>query len=124
MKTKFFLFSVLALLFAACNNNEPSNAFVGTWETVVPEGEKIYDIFVITSDSIKAINAEQYHAHYKILRDSVIELERCWMPKDYEKYISEAQMYFDESGYLIIQPFDLTIAQNYPTYVSLKLTKH
>jgi hypothetical protein len=32
MKTKIFLFSVLALLFAACNTNEPENKeLLGTW---------------------------------------------------------------------------------------------
>ena len=32
MKTKIFLFSVLALFFAACNNNEPENKeLLGTW---------------------------------------------------------------------------------------------
>jgi len=120
---------ILAFMFAACSTNEPENAFTGVWEYILPGGEKsTCDLFVITSDSIKAIDCqtqeEHYHAHYTFLRDSVIELERCWLKGVSPLYNAEAQMYFDEDKYLIISPFDFDIAQTARNYSKLKLKKH
>lgn len=135
---KILLFAMLFLL-AACNSNEPNKAFIGKWE---PVGYEEYDVFVITSDSIKAINCdtkeEHYQCHYKILHDSIAELERCWLEKLAEDkdttqsdfnpeqfYIAEVQMYLDKEGYLVIHPFDIVgeLSQIVPNYTFLKLRK-
>lgn len=134
MKKIFILLTLIAAIFAACNSNEPEKKFVGTWDPVGSD----CDVFVITSDSIKAIQnetgLEHYQAHYKMLRDSVAELERCWLgenhsgldfhPEDY--FVAEVKMYIDKDGYLIIQPFDTgsPLSQQYPNYAWLKLKKH
>ena len=134
---KSVLFAILAVLFAACNTNEPAKAFIGTWE---PVGYETYDTFVITSDSIKAIKCdtkeEHYQAHYKVLRDSVIELERCWLERQYknagpsdwnpeEYFFTEAKMYIDGEGCLVIEPFDYgsLLVEIKPNYAILKLKK-
>ena len=136
---KILLFAMLFLL-AACNSNEPNKAFIGKWEPVRYEE---YDVFVITSDSIKAINCdtkeEHYQCHYKILHDSIAELERCWLEKlaegrdttiqkDYHPelyFVEEVEMYIDDQGYLIIRPFtpDSPIDNGCPNYAWLTLKK-
>ena len=140
MKTKFFLFAMVAVFFAACNSNEPTRKFVGTWDPVPYEG---YDLFVITADSIKAIDCdtkeEHYQCHYKMLRDNVAKLERCWLieesknhdssdsdwqPEQY--FYAEVKMYIDKNGYLIIKPFNpgSVLSQTSPNYAELKLKRH
>ncbi len=138
MKTcKLFLFAVMALVLASCeSNNSPTKKFVGTWEPVKFED---CDLFVITSDSIKAIKLdtqeEHYQCHYKMLTDSTAELERTWLKsydtsdiRDFhpEQFIYEdVKMYIDKDGYLIIDPFWGGVLENiYPNYASLKLRKH
>ena len=134
------LFAAVVAMCVACNSNEPEKAFVGVWS---PCGYEMYDKFVITSDSIKAIGCEDsqehYQAHYKMLRDSVALLERCWMevkwqgfdssnsdwhPEEY--FFAEVKMYIDKDGYLIIRPFDLEdyLSQKYPNYSELKLRRY
>ena len=135
---KILLFAMLFLL-AACNSNEPNKAFIGKWDPVGYEG---VDVFVITSDSIKAIQCdtkeEHYQCHYKILHDSIAELERCWLKETTQGinssqsdlnpeqfYIAEVQMYLDKEGYLVIHPFDIVgeLSQIVPNYTFLKLRK-
>ena len=48
-------------MLAACNTNEPIKKYVGVWEPVRYED---CDIFVITSDSIKAVQNETGLEHY------------------------------------------------------------
>ena len=136
---KLCILAVTAVLLVACETNHPSKAFIGTWE---PVGYEEYDIFIITSDSIKAIQCdtkkEHYQSHYKILRDSVAELERCWLKETTQGinssqsdlnseqfYIAEVQMYLDKEGYLVIHPFDIVgeLSQIVPNYTFLKLRK-
>lgn len=75
---KFLFFALMAGLLCSCNNNEPTSKFVGVWE---PATNLVYDKFIISADSIKAVQSgtglEHFQAHYKILRDGVAELERC-----------------------------------------------
>ena len=132
----FMLMAVIATILVSCGSNSPeqNKSFVGTWEPVLYEGFEIPDLFIITSDSIKAIRCktqeEHYQCHYQILREGVIELERCWF-KQYNAnavnepdYIVESEMYFDKNGYLIINPFTSEITQRYPNYFNLKLRRH
>ena len=80
--------------------------------------------------AIDTYNKKKHHqAHYTLLRDSIVELERCWMasayPDDPSRYTSEAQMYINENGHIIIYPYDyLTISENYPQYHKLELEKY
>ena len=132
---KLFLFTVAAMIFAACTTSEPTRKFIGVWE---PVGYENCDRFVISSDTIKAVQCEtglqHYQCHYKILRDSVVELERCWMKDiagddfDYQAspdYVSEEYMYIDQQGYLIIRCFMLygELCELYPNYSHLKLKR-
>ena len=139
MKTKLFIFATISVILSACNKNEPTKAFEGVWEPFLCEECVIPDLFVITSDSIKAIQCdtkeEHYQCHYKVLRDSIVELERCWIIEELESmqrpynpsdYISEEYMYVDNEGFLIIRKFWMgnEISQIYPNYTQLKLRRY
>ena len=132
---KIIFFAIMSLLLVACNKNEPQKVHIGVWEPV----DSGVDLFVITADSIKAIQidtkAEHYQCHYRIINDSVAELERSWLkeylnlpPSDFhpEQYLhEEVKMYFDKEGYLIINPFwGGVLEQIYPNYAILKLKRH
>ena len=137
--SRIILCVVVLAFFAECKINEPKKAFAGVWSPVRYE---TVDKFVITSDSIKAIHCEDgqehYQTYYKVLRDSVVLLERCWLEARWQGYDSthldwhpeeyfftEAQMYIDKNGYLIIRPFDIEspLSQVSPNYADLKLKK-
>jgi len=134
MKTlKLLILAVVAMILAACNTNEPTKAFEGTWVPVVFEDVNIPDVFIITSDSIKGIlykeKIEYYFCHYKVVRKGVVELERCWakqrnFPETF--WFAKVPMYIDEQGYLIIEDFDpsIELEQIYPNYANLKLKKY
>ena len=133
---KCILFAFLAMWLAACNVSEPNKAFVGIWEP----GETYVDLFVISSDSIKAIHCndgrESFQSHYKMVADSIAKLERCWLKimqeQNHEFEFEDSQltenvyMYFDEEGYLIIPNYDCTATLNHasPNYSNLKLKRH
>ena len=130
---KILLFAIPVLFLAACQTNYPTKAFEGLWE---PIGYEDCDIFVISSDSIKAIQSntkqEHYQCHYKVLRDSIVELERTWMWKLADGVVlkpsdvtSEAYMYIDKEQHLIIKYFlpESELSQNYPNYTHLKLKR-
>ena len=135
---KYILFLAFIVGVMSCNTHGPGNykSYVGTWEPILGENLEIPDIFVITSDSIKAINCKtkkvHYQCHYKILRSGVVELERCWLTQENmdafkeSYYVVESEMYIDPQGYLIISPFDniAPACQVYPNYANLKLRKH
>ncbi|MBQ6764149.1 MAG: hypothetical protein IJP45_03065 [Paludibacteraceae bacterium] len=133
--TRLIFFAVMAMLFAACNSNAPTKAYEGVWEPVNNGGVERGDLFVVTSDSIKGILGGgdapiiYYRCHYKVLRDSVVELERCWMA-DFagaeESMTSETYMYINNQGYLIIKDFDplMQLVQVVPNYASLTLKRH
>ena len=135
---KLFLFTIVAMLFAACTS-EPTRKFIGVWE---PVGYEKYDRFVISSDTIKAVQCEtgleHLQTHYKILRDSVVELERCWLEEkakgwdtthsDFhpeEFFFEEVEMYIDKDGFLNIKPFGFygPLEQASPLYPWLKLRR-
>ena len=124
MKTKLFLLSLMAIMLAACNTNEPTKKYVGVWEPVRYED---CDIFVITSDSIKAVQnetrLEHYQTHYEVLNDSVARLERSRTGASV--VFEEVAMYIDKEGYLIIRPFTTgnPLSLEYPNYAWLKLRK-
>ena len=142
MKSKFFLFAVVALVLVACNNNEPAQSFEGTYK-ILNEGSQSTSIAVITADSIKLFLESRekyqynlrYQSHYTVNGDSTIELERCWMKNwreddsdlSYEGkgYITTEYMYFDKDGNLIIKYFDRAtmLAQIFPNYAILKLQR-
>lgn len=142
MKSKFFLFAVVALVLVACNNNEPAQSFEGTYK-ILNESSQSTSIAVITADSIKLFLESRekyqynlrYQSHYTVNGDSTIELERCWMRNwreddsdlSYEgkDYITTEYMYFDKDGYLIIKYFDSAtmLAQIFPNYAILKLQR-
>ncbi len=130
---KFLLLALMACAFIACDKKSTSRNFEGVWE---PVGYEECDQFVITSDSIKAIRLdnymEHYQCHYTILRDSIVELERCWMVDATDNgnasssdYTSEVYMYIDKDKYLIIRNFLLEseLSQMNPNYTHLKLKK-
>ncbi len=142
MKSKFFLFAIVALVLVACNNNEPAQSFEGTYKVMNSRSESS-DIAVITADSIKLFleSADKYkynlryQSHYTVNGDSTVELERCWMRNwreddsdlSYEGkgYITTEYMYFDKDGNLIIKYFDRAtmLAQIFPNYAILKLQR-
>ena len=142
MKSKFFLFAVVALVLVACNNNEPAQSFEGTYK-ILNEGSQSTSIAVITADSIKLFLESdgkykynlRYQSHYTVNGDSTVELERCWLKitaentPDFwyneEEYITTEHMYFDKDGYLIIKYFDRAtmLAQIFPNYAILKLQR-
>ena len=142
MKSKFFLFAIVALALVACNNNEPAQSFEGTYK-ILNESSQSTSIAVITADSIKLFLESRekyqynlrYQSHYTVNGDSTIELERCWMRNwreddsdlSYEgkDYITTEYMYFDKDGYLIIKYFDSAtmLAQIFPNYAILKLQR-
>ena len=126
------------MLLAACNTPEPTNAYVGIWEHAkfaVDNG-----LFYISSDTIKVIERNDDYSrvhhlcHYKIVRDSVVELERCWLEiwkqnvvdfyYDESRYKEEVYMYIDEEGYLIVKNFDYGAALTNPYYYDLKLKRY
>ena len=127
--TKLFLLSVFTIALMACERNNPSQAFVGTWE---PVGYEECDIFVITSDSIKAITCdtkeEHLQSHYTMLNDSIAKLERTWLMSpdiSSDLFYAEVPMYIDNEGYLIIKNFHIVgeLFHVYPNYTHLKLRK-
>ena len=142
MKSKFFLFAIVALALVACNNNEPAQSFEGTYKVMNSRSESS-DIAVITADSIKLFLESdgkykynlRYQSHYTVNGDSTVELERCWLKitaentPDFwyneEEYITTEHMYFDKDGYLIIKYFDRAtmLAQIFPNYAILKLQR-
>lgn len=142
MKSKFFLFAVVALVLVACNNNEPAQSFEGTYK-ILNESSQSTSIAVITADSIKLFLESRekyqynlrYQSHYTVNGDSTIELERCWLKitaentPDFwyneEEYITTEYMYFDKDGNLIIKYFDRAtmLAQIFPNYAILKLQR-
>ena len=130
---KLFLFAIMAIVLVSCNRNEPSQTYEGVWEPVLLQDSDKFDLFTITSDSIKAFNfqlgIEYYQCHYRFIRNGIIELERCWAMRDnYPEafWKEEVPMYFDEEGYLIIERFDPSVElhQNYPNYANLKLKRY
>ena len=140
-KFKYLFLAILAVILVGCDANIPTKKYVGTWEPVGYEG---CDVFVITTDSIKAIQCtskeEHYQSHYKMLRKDVAELERCWLENhDYsgsdfnpeQFFFAEVKMYIDKEGHLIIKPFDylggeydMSNGVRYPDYGTLKLRKY
>ncbi len=142
MKSKFFLFAIVALVLVACNNNEPAQSFEGTYK-ILNESSQSTSIAVITADSIKLFLESRekyqynlrYQSHYTVNGDSTIELERCWLKitaentPDFwyneEEYITTEYMYFDKDGNLIIKYFDRAtmLAQIFPNYAILKLQR-
>ena len=133
MKTKLFIYAAIAVILSSCNLNEPTKAFEGVWEPVLIEGVEVPDLFIISSDSIKAYNfqleREYYQCNYKVIKRNLIELERCWAensgrPESFLK--AKVPMYIDKQGHLIIEDFDpsIELQQNYPNYANLKLQKH
>ena len=142
MKSKFFLFAIVALVLVACNNNEPAQSFEGTYK-ILNEGSQSTSIAVITADSIKLFLESdgkykynlRYQSHYTVNGDSTVELERCWLKitaentPDFwyneEEYITTEYMYFDKDGNLIIKYFDRAtmLAQIFPNYAILKLQR-
>ena len=137
--SRSILFAACILSFAACNSDySGSKEFIGVWH---PVGYEDCDTFVITSDSIKAIQCvtgkERYQSHYKMRNRRQAELKRCWLEemlkdadalesRDIETEIfAEVTMYINQDGYLIITPFDVTgeLVQTYPNYTNLKLAK-
>ena len=127
----------------ACSNNEPKRAFEGTWE---PVGYEECDVFVVTTDSIKAVSCDTHEDHYQcyyhMVRDSVAQLERTWLIEAQRRsdslqgdwdvrrhFYAEVQMYLDKEGYLIIHPYDyhsewdLSQVVYYPDYRKLKLKR-
>ena len=143
MKSKFFLFAIVALVLVACNNNEPASSFEGTYKIMNNGDLRPTSIAVITADSIKLFLESdgkykynlRYQSHYTVNGDSTIELERCWMRNwreddsdlSYEGkgYITTEYMYFDKDGNLIIKYFDRAtmLAQIFPNYAILKLQR-
>lgn len=137
--SRFILSAACILFFAACNNDySGSKEFIGIWH---PVGYEDCDTFVITNDSIKAIQCvtekEHYQCYYKMLSKRQAELKRCWLEEilkdndapessDMAADISaEVTMYIDQDGCLIIRPFDVAgeLEQVYPNYANLKLAK-
>ena len=130
---RIYLFVIVAvsLLHSACDMNNPTKNFEGVWEPNIGEKVEAPDLFVITSDSIKAIEKEtgleHYQSHYKFVKDSIIELERTWLGhSDSEWYVSEQYMYFEENNNLIIKYFEPVspISQIFPNYAILRMKRH
>ena len=124
MKAKLFIIGLMGILLIACNTVEPTKKYVGVWE---PVGYEDCDMFVITPDSIKAVQnetrIEHYQTHYEILNDSVARLERSRSGSSV--VFEEVAMYIDKEGYLIIRPFTTgsPLSEEYPNYAWLKLKK-
>ena len=132
-RINLFLIAAVTLLLAACNTNEPTKAYEGVWEPVLFDGIEVPDLFIISSDSIKAysiqLKEEYYQCHYKVVGKDIVELERCWAKQNnYPESLwkAEVSMYIDEQDQLVIKDFDPSIElhQNYPNYANLKLRRH
>lgn len=127
MKSKS-LFLLLFVALVSCNNNAPTKAYEGVWKTVahadyfllsdssffVKEYVTFYNEVIITSDRMIADN--KYTYHYRVLGDSVIELERTFLNNPSRSdYVDTVKMYFTEDKCLVIENFSLgSIAQIAP----------
>ncbi|MBO4690663.1 MAG: hypothetical protein J5621_07290 [Paludibacteraceae bacterium] len=122
-KAMFISVLFLSSVFAACNTTA-SNRYEGVWKPI----DEDYNRFVITKDSMYLVDDDKSHAfqcHYTILKDSVIELERCWMTyRERPDYIAEVAIYFDENKHLVIENYLPTLASVIPSeYYNLVLKK-
>ena len=124
---KYLLFAIMAVVLGACNNNAPTSKYVGIWE---PATNLVYDKFIISADSIKAVQSgtglEHFQAHYKILRDGVAELERCWledMAKNHDLSQGDwnPEQYFFDEVQMYIPDY---LSQKVPNYSRLKLKRY
>lgn len=122
-KAMFISVLFLSSVFAACNTTA-SNRYEGVWKPI--DGD--YNRFVITKDSMYLVDDDKSHAfqcHYTILKDSVIELERCWLENPERiDYIAEVAIYFDKNKHLVIENYMPTLANCIPCeYYNLVLKK-
>ncbi len=138
---KVFLLTLIAGL-ASCNTNSPTKAYEGVWEVMKDQDSVIvlndstryvigyssyYDNVVITSKTMTATSqTDKYEYHYRILRDSIIELERTFLnDPTRQDYVVETKMYFNKDKHLIIENFSLgDISQvSPPTYRPVMLKR-
>ena len=121
---KVFLLTLIAGVLASCNTNSPTKAYEGVWEVMKGQDSVIvlndssryvigyssyYDNVVITSKTMTASSqTDKYEYHYRILRDSIIELERTFLnDPTRQDYVVETKMYFNKDKHLIIENFSL-----------------
>lgn len=124
-KYQLLSFAVLAFILVACNTNSPTKPYEGTWS--VMEGQTYpyiygddtlghfaystyYKTIVISSNKMIATRRSdaniRHEYHYRVLRDSIIELERTYLQSpERPDYKLETRMYFDENHHLIIEKF-------------------
>ena len=115
MKTKLFLFALVALLCAACEKNRISTQqYEGVWTNVEPQG--LYSEVVVTSDSIIGYNFSMnmvHSNHYTTVAENRILLERCWLKnKNSLDYYCETNIRAWEDS-LVIEDFCGTLTEEY-----------
>ena len=136
MKTKFFLFTLVvafaAFALIACENKSsaPANGYEGTWNVIDTQYYSgFYKTVVISKDSMIAtarIDNARYNYHYRVVKDSVIKLERTFLQNpERSDYTEEVNIYFDANKHLVIENFSIgDLTQVFPpVYLPVMLEK-
>ena len=129
---KFLFLALMACAFIACDkkSSTPTNEYEGVWNVIESQNYSgFYKNVVISSDSMIAITRKdnaRYNYHYRIVNDSVIELERTFLQNsERPDYTEEVNIYFDANKHLVIENFSLgDLTQVFPpVYLPVMLEK-
>ena len=109
MKTKIILFSVLALLFAACNNNEPEQKkIIGTWSE--PYHVNVYIKTITFCDDDTLVYTEKPDTTWNVVVDDAGRFARLrYVANNHQLGISGERIVFDDlTSKYVREPFEFS----------------